>query len=41
MPHIDPLPRADLPEFEDEFAMIEQINGYVRPQGWERGKHTT
>jgi AhpD family alkylhydroperoxidase len=29
MPHIDPLPGADLPEFEDEFALIEQVNGYV------------
>jgi AhpD family alkylhydroperoxidase len=29
MPRIEPLPRADLPEFEPDFAMIDSMQGYV------------
>ena len=29
MARIDPLPRAELPEFEPEFALIDSIQGYV------------
>jgi len=29
MPHIDPLPRADLPQFEEKFARYDAIRGFL------------
>ena len=29
MPRIEPLPRAELPEFEPDFAMVDAVQGYV------------
>ncbi|MEL7114854.1 MAG: carboxymuconolactone decarboxylase family protein, partial [Pseudomonadota bacterium] len=29
MPHIDPLDRADLPQFEEKFARYDRIRGFL------------
>ena len=29
MPHVDPLDRADLPQFEEKFARYDEIRGFL------------
>ncbi|MEM6305295.1 MAG: carboxymuconolactone decarboxylase family protein [Pseudomonadota bacterium] len=29
MPHVDPLPRSELPQFEDRFARYDEIRGFL------------